>query len=94
MGIKVLSYVDKTDNTKGILCAVKSDTDLRTQEMQDKVFESIKPFFMIDENTFICDDPMDVVEIARQICYTLNDEDDVVECDDYEFFFEETELLN
>lgn len=93
MKIKVLSYVDRTDDTKGILCAVNADTDLHTQKMQDKVFESIKPFFSAD-GEFICDDPMDVVEIARQICFTLNNEDDVVECDDYEFFFEETELLN
>ena len=92
MKIKVLSYVDTTDNTKGVLCAVKADADLHTQEMQDKVFERIKPFFSANGELFC--DPMNVVEIARQICFTLNNEGDVVECDDYEFFFEETELLN
>jgi hypothetical protein len=40
--IKVVYYVDTDDNTKGCLCAVPSDKDMRNSVIVSKIAECIK----------------------------------------------------
>lgn len=40
--IKVLYYVDINDNTKGCLCAVPSDKDMRSQSVMKKIKEELE----------------------------------------------------
>lgn len=43
--VKVVYYVDTEDNTKGCLCAIPSDKDLRDNSMIQKVADEIKNVF-------------------------------------------------
>ena len=43
--IKVVYYVDTDDNTKGTLCAIPSDKDMRTKEAIEFIAEQINIVF-------------------------------------------------
>ena len=43
--VKVVYYVDIDDNTKGCLCAIPSDKDLRDSSVIQKVADEIKNVF-------------------------------------------------
>ena len=43
--VKVIYYVDTDDNTKGTICAIPSDKDLRSKEVIEFVAEQIKNVF-------------------------------------------------
>ena len=90
--IKMLCFCDITDNTKGVVCAVGEDKDLRTKEMQDKLVEEIVPMFSVDGTMkgYNGDDHMDLIELARHLAYLPNE---TAEFGDYNFFFEETNLF-
>ena len=43
--VKVIYYVDTDDDTKGTICAIPSDKDLRSKEVIEFVAEQIKNVF-------------------------------------------------
>lgn len=80
--MRVLCYVDNTDNTKNTLAAFKEETETRTDAMVDKVAEVLNnEFGMMEEFSH----KETTHEIARQICYTRELS---IDHGDYSFFFE------
>ena len=43
--VKVIYYVDTDDDTKGTICAIPSDKDLRSKEVIEFIAEQIKNVF-------------------------------------------------
>ena len=80
MKIKLLSYTDEFDNTKGTLCALNADADLADESICDAISRKLGEMFV--------EDPMELYEIARQICHFGKSEHH-----EYSLYFEETELL-
>lgn len=51
--INVVYYVDTEDNTKGILCAIPSDKDLRSDDVVENIVEELKSTFAHNSLTTI-----------------------------------------
>jgi len=87
--VRVLCYTDKTDNTKGTLFAVSSDTELRTDNMIEKINNEIVDSGILGSD----EDPMGISEIARQIAYLGGNGSFYAEYGDYSFYFEEVPII-
>lgn len=82
--IKVIYYVDTDDDTKGTLCAVPSDKDMRDPKVVDFIANEIKSVFetihhLMGEHS---------VEIAKSIAHH-----EFANMYEYEFGIEEIPLL-
>ena len=63
--VKVVYYVDIDDNTKGCLCAIPSDKDLRDSSVIQKVADEIKNVFepihqLMGEHSY---------DLAKAVCH-------------------------
>ena len=63
--VKIVYYVDNDDNTKGYLCAIPSDKDLRDKLIIQKVADEIKSVFepihqLMGEHS---------VDLAKAVCH-------------------------
>ena len=97
MKVKIYFSLDTDTDRKEPLFVVPADKDMQTEDMEKKVVEKIKPYFGYTENgeyIFNGDDPLELDDIAHQICNLLKDESDFVASDEYEFFFEYSELFD
>lgn len=84
--IKVVYYVDTDDNTKGCICAIPSDKDMRDSSIVQKVADEIKNVFepihqLIGEHS---------VGLAMAICHHEYAD---VELYEYKFGVEEIPLI-
>lgn len=82
--IKVIYYVDTDDNTKGALCAVSSDKDMRHQEVVDFIANEIHTAFASICHVTINDSK----ELAKAIAHH-----EYASVCEYEFGIEEIPLL-
>lgn len=87
--IKILCYTDESDNTKGTLLAVSSDTELRTDNMIKKINKEIVNSGILGSD----EDPMEIYEIARQIAYLGGNHFFYTKYKEYSFYFEEVPLI-
>ena len=83
MTIKVLYYVDTKDNTKGSVCAIPSDKDMRNAVVINKIAEEIRGCFA--HNSLVS---IHSISIAKSISHF-----DYANMDDYEFGVEEVEVI-
>ena len=81
--VKIIFYVDIHDNTKGALCAIPSDKDMRNESTISEIADTICDVFAWD--LFVCDNCMN---IAKSIAYH-----EFSACNEYEFGVEEIKLI-
>ena len=82
--IKVVYYVDIDDDTKGTLCAIPSDKDMRDKEVVDFIANEIHTAFVSICHVTINDSK----ELAKGIAYH-----EYASVCEYEFGIEEIPLL-
>lgn len=82
--IKVVYYIDIDDDTKGILCAIPSDKDMRDKEVVDFIANEIHAAFVSICHVTINDSK----ELAEGIAYH-----EYASVCEYEFGIEEIPLL-
>jgi len=82
--IKVVYYVDTDDDTKGTLCAIPSDKDMRTKEVIEFICKEIYGVFSPILHLGISD----CEELAKSIAHH-----EIADAFEYEFGIEEIPLL-
>lgn len=81
--VNIVYYVDTDDNTKGAICAIPSDKDMRSLDILDEVAKHI------EESGILCQYYMYAYDIAKAV--THHGFSNFAE---YQFGVEETELID